>query len=374
MNLLDGGNEGTARSHVAVSHARSVESEAGIALAIEKNQAAGGVGALSDNRDSVAGSYQCGGSFAGNGFRGIDASERMAEKVNGRFGHNNLHDGFAVAGGRNRAGFAIGVTTGADERGIPDAPGKLAAGAAGGGCSEELAVAVNDNGTDGTLLVAAVMLGGVFILLAFRPGFALGGTDQLLRIAERNPALLREAFRAIGNEHHVTRMFENRPGKANWVFYALEASSRASTKVRAIHDDGVAFDAAIKIQMRAVTRIEDRFILEDDHSGFDGVEGRTTARKNRPSRRKSAFTSGIARWHRFIRNVPGAAMNDQRRFHRNEDGKGTDVCPEKQSAQVADRRSKEEIDDKENKTNDEQDDRAMDAVERETLNRAEKGG
>src|SRR5260370_36202179 len=38
------------------------------------------------------------------------------------------------------------------------------------------------------------------------------------------------------------------------------------------------------------------------------------------------MAAGFASVHGLVRNVPRAAVNDQSRFHRNQDGKGTAVC------------------------------------------------
>ena len=43
---LDGGNKGAVGGYVAVSHAGGVEGEAGIAVAVEEDEAAGGVSAF----------------------------------------------------------------------------------------------------------------------------------------------------------------------------------------------------------------------------------------------------------------------------------------------------------------------------------------
>jgi hypothetical protein len=38
------------------------------------------------------------------------------------------------------------------------------------------------------------------------------------------------------------------------------------------------------------------------------------------------MATGFASVHGFVRNVPRAAMNNESRFHRNENGKGLAVC------------------------------------------------
>jgi len=41
---------------------------------------------------------------------------RLAKKIDGGFGQDDLHDGFAVAGAGDTTGFGVGVAAAADER------------------------------------------------------------------------------------------------------------------------------------------------------------------------------------------------------------------------------------------------------------------
>src|SRR5580658_9122712 len=54
------------------------------------------------------------------------------QQIGGHFGHYDFHDAFAVACAGDTARFGVCVAAAADARGIADAPGKFAAGAAGG--------------------------------------------------------------------------------------------------------------------------------------------------------------------------------------------------------------------------------------------------
>ena len=97
-----------------------------------------------------------------------------------------------------RAGFGVGVAAGADEGRIANTAGKFAAGAAGGSGGEEAALFIESDGADGALLVAAMMFGGVGIFAATFPGFAFGGRDEFLGIAEGNAVIVGEAARRPG--------------------------------------------------------------------------------------------------------------------------------------------------------------------------------
>ena len=66
---LDGGDEVAVGGHVAVGHAGGVEGEAGIAVAVEEDQAAGGVSAFGEKMDGFARGHIGGGNVAGRGRR-----------------------------------------------------------------------------------------------------------------------------------------------------------------------------------------------------------------------------------------------------------------------------------------------------------------
>ncbi len=137
---------------------------------------------------------------------------------------------------------------------------------------------------------------------------------------------LGEAFGTIGDEHHVRAIFENFAGGLDGILDALQGGRSAGAQRRAVHDDGVAFDAAVEIEMRAVTSVKDGVVFEDHDGSFDGVESGATTRQDGPAGRESALAAGFAGVNGLIGNVPRAAVNNERWFHRDEDGKGWAVC------------------------------------------------
>jgi hypothetical protein len=98
-------------------------------------------------------------------------------------------------------------------------------------------------------------------------------------------------------------------------FSAMKSSRRAGVQRDAVHDDGVAFDLAVEIQVRAVAGVEDRIVFEDHDGGFDGIESRAPAGEDGPAGSKRALAAGFARIYGFIGNVPRAAVNNERWFH-----------------------------------------------------------
>src|SRR5882724_5152455 len=165
---LDGGDERAVIGDVAVGHAGSVEGEGGSAVAVEKNETAGAAAPFFEKKYRFLGGVI--GGFFGRG----EFARRIAKKIDGGFGHHDFHDGFAETGAGDAASGDVGVTTAADEWRIDDAAGKFATGAAGRGCGKEAAVFVESYGTDGSLRVAAMMFGGVFIFAATQVGFPFG--------------------------------------------------------------------------------------------------------------------------------------------------------------------------------------------------------
>src|SRR5215471_20633705 len=167
----DGSEKRSVRINETVGHAGSVEGKPGTAVFVEEDKAAGALRSIGQQLDgSLRGARGC----------GVCRSQEIARGL----GHDHFHDGFAVPGSGHGAGFPIGIATTTDERGIADPAGKLAAGATSRSCSEQAPLLVERDGADRTLFVAAVMLGGMGILAATFPGFALGGRNERFRIAE----------------------------------------------------------------------------------------------------------------------------------------------------------------------------------------------
>jgi len=120
-----------------------------------------------------------------------------------------------------------------------------------------------------------------------------------------------ETFGAFANKHHVRTICQDSASQANGVSNALQCGCGAGTQSGAIHDDGVAFDAAIEIEMRTESGVEDRIVLQHDDGGFDRIKRGAAAGENGPSRGESAVTAGFAGLDGFVGNIPRTAMNDQ---------------------------------------------------------------
>src|SRR5260370_141457 len=175
--------------------------------------------------------------------------------------------------------------------------------------------------------LATVMRGGVCVRLALHPGFLLGFADHFLGLAKLDAELFCEALSAFGDEHHVRAVFENLARELNGILDAPESGRSAGAKRGAIHDDGVAFDVAVQIEVRAVTGVEGGVVFEDHDGGFDSVEGGAAAGEDGPASSESAMAARLASVHGFVRNVPRAAvdnegwLHDQRIAEKKENGK-----------------------------------------------------
>jgi len=274
-----------------------------MAIFVEKDEAAGAFAAIGKELH---------GCFGGAGGRGAG----RPEKIGSSFGHDHTHDGFAIPGGRNPSCFDVSVTTTTNQRRIADAAREFATSAAGRGGGEEAAMPIEGDGADSSLFVAAVIFGGVGILAAAKPGFAFGGRDEVLGIAERDAVRRGEVFGAFGDEHHVRALFEDCAGGLNGIFHAAQARDGTGAEGGGVHHDGVAFDVAIEREMGAKAGVENGIVLQDNDGGFDGVERVAAVFQNPPAGMESEEAAGFTGINGVIGDVPGAAVNDERRLHR----------------------------------------------------------
>jgi hypothetical protein len=163
--------------------------------------------------------------------------------------------------------------------------------------------------------MAAVMFGGVRILAAACPGFAFGGRDEFFGIAERYAVIVSELFGALGDEHHMRTFFKDGARSLDGIFDAAKTGDGTGAKCGGVHDDGVAFDVAIEIEMGAIAGVEDRIVFEDGNRGFDGVECVAAVAEDGIAGLERAKAAGFAGFNGGVRDVPGAAVYDERRPH-----------------------------------------------------------
>ena len=105
-------------------------------------------------------------------------------------------------------------------------------------------------------------------------------------------------------------LLEDAAGETNGIFDAMKAGDGAGFQGGGLHDDGVAFDLAIEIEMRTVARVEDGIVFEDGDGRFDGVKSVSARMKDGPASFEGAMTAGFAGVNRVVRDIPGAAVND----------------------------------------------------------------
>jgi len=325
-------------------------------LAVEENQAAGSTPAGGEQADTLLGDTP--GAIG----RGGGISRGSAQEVHGRFGKDNFHDGFAVPGAGDAAGFSVGIATAADERRIADTAGKFAAGAAGGSAGEEAALAIESDGADGAVLVAAVVGGGMFVAAAFLPGFALGGGDESGGVAQGDAVFAGVALGALGDEHHVRPVFEESARETDGIADTLDGGDGAGAERSAVHHDGVAFHAAIEVEMGTGAGVEDRGVFEDDDGGFHGIEGGAAASQNGPAGFEGAAAAILAGFDGVVGDIPGAAVDDERRLH---------PAKVRERDRMQDDASDEEIEQEENRAGEKEKRGAMDANAAGRLERGE---
>src|SRR5713226_4697148 len=308
---LDRDDDGAVSGEVAIGHAGGVEGEPRAAVAIEQDEPTAAADAVGEQAHAGFG-----GSLRQQGRSEQRPYSGAAEEVGGGLGHDDLHDGFAPARAGDPAGLHVSVAAAANQRRVAYAPRPLAASAAGRGACDQAALEIERHGTDGAKLVPEVELGLVTGSPdAAGPGRALAFGDQFLRPAERQAVLDGKLFGAGANQHHVLPRFEQLARQANGVADALDGSDSAGLKRCAVHEDGVEFDAAVPVQVRADAGVEDGVVFEYDDGCFNGVQRRAAALEYLPAGLERLPATGAAGLDRFVRNVPGAAVNDQRWFH-----------------------------------------------------------
>ena len=109
--------------------------------------------------------------------------------------------------------------------------------------------------------------------------------------------------------------FENSASGANGIFYAAQTGDRTSAESGSVHDDGVAFDMAIEIEVRAEASVKDGIVFENHDGGFDGVQSATPFGEYTPACLQGAEAASVAGIDSIVGNIPGTAMNDERGLH-----------------------------------------------------------
>ena len=125
-----------------------------------------------------------------------------------------------------------------------------------------------------------------------------------------------ELFSARAHEHHVFAFFHDLSGQADGIANPLDRGDRAGLQGGAIHNDGIELDVALAVQVRTHTRVEDRVFFQDNDRCFDGIDRSAASRKNFPAGFEGPAATFAARNNRGVRNIPCAAVDDQRWFHR----------------------------------------------------------
>jgi hypothetical protein len=168
---------------------------------------------------------------------------------------------------------------------------------------------VESDCADRALFMTAVMDGGVFVFAAAEISLPFRFAHKFFGFAECEAGIFGEAFRAFGDQHHVRTFFEDLSREADGILQALQTRCGAGTKRGSIHDDGIAFDLAIAIEMGAVARIEHRIVLENYDRGFDGFERGTARSEDAPASGESVTAAAGAGVDGFVGNVPSATVN-----------------------------------------------------------------
>jgi len=124
-----------------------------------------------------------------------------------------------------------------------------------------------------------------------------------------------ELLSAFGDEHHVRAFLEDGARGLDGIFDAPKTGDGARAECGRVHDDGIAFDVAIDVEMRTVARVEDRIVFEDDDGGFEGVDSVASVEKDIVASVESAKATRFASNDGVVRDVPSATVDDEGGLH-----------------------------------------------------------
>ncbi len=107
---------------------------------------------------------------------------------------------------------------------------------------------------------------------------------------------------------------EDRACQPDRVANPLDSRDGAGLERAAVHQDGIHLHVSVEIQVRTDPGIEDRIVFEHGDHRFDGVNRRAPFGKKFPAGRQCPPNAGAASLKTFGRNIPRAAVDDERGF------------------------------------------------------------
>ena len=90
----------------------------------------------------------------------------------------------------------------------------------------------------------------------------------------------------------------------------LDAGHSAGFHSAAVHEERVELHSSVGSEEAAAACVEGRIVFENGDGGFDGIEGRSALREDGVALLQSVSYSGLVGRHCFLRDGPGAAMNE----------------------------------------------------------------
>ena len=141
--------------------------------------------------------------------------------------------------------------------------------------------------------------------LPFAIEYKLGVVDQ------GDAMRLGELLCARSDEIHMRAVFEHQAGSLNGVAKTLNTGHAAGLHSPSVHQKGIHLDAAIGGKEASPSRIKGGVVFENTDGGFNGIDGRASARKDGIAGFEGMAHAGLMVGSGIVWNCPGAAMNEQ---------------------------------------------------------------
>ncbi len=159
-------------------------------------------------------------------------------------------------------------------------------------------------------------------------------TTRRGRIDRLEPALPREAVRAVPHEEHVLAL-QHLAREADRVLDPVHARDRADVEVAAVHQRRVHLDAPLAVEHAPEAGVERGVVLEVRDGGLHGVEGAAVVAEDRPPHLDGLAHPVAVGLPLRVRDRPRAAVDDEGRTGRTTLVHSSTIAPVARNARPA---------------------------------------
>jgi hypothetical protein len=141
--------------------------------------------------------------------------------------------------------------------------------------------------------------------------FAFAVENQFGIVDEGHAVGLGELLCAVADEVDVGALLEYQTRCLNGVAEMLNTGYAAGLHTTAVHEKGIQLYTAIGGKEAAAAGIEGGVVFKDGNSGFNGIEGGSSARKKGVASFKGVADAGFVSGCGISGNGPCAAVNEE---------------------------------------------------------------